>query len=112
MCHDLFIQPRNSLCDLAGYAADKNVYRSFINWINRQPWRKVLPRPRETLASALSLGFCVQNRVTTMHDERVEVLLVDKKLPKNEQIIRGKWHVLLPHETLGPHSESWPSLIA
>ena len=30
---------------------------------------------------------------------RIEVLLCDKKLPKQEQVYLGKWHILYPHET-------------
>ena len=46
-CYGSIAHPRSSLCDLAGYSSEKNVYRTFITWINRQSWRKVLPRPRE-----------------------------------------------------------------
>ena len=35
-------QLRPSLRDLAGYADDRNSYRNFIGWVNRQPMEKDL----------------------------------------------------------------------
>ena len=46
---------RPSLTDLAGYADDRNTYRNFVRWVNKQPWRKALPQPDEPLA--LVFGF-------------------------------------------------------
>ena len=41
--------PRSNLVDLASYNMDRNVFRNFNRWIERQEWRKSLPQPQPCL---------------------------------------------------------------
>ena len=89
----------------ASCSGDTNVYRNFVRWVEKQPWRKILPRPKEPPVST---------RVCTSYDRtsksraisliqfgklRVQVVLVDKKKNKKAQPYLGTWHLLYPHET-------------
>ena len=48
---------RANLVDLASYQIDKNCYRNFIRWIERQKWRAALPQPRPRF-SCSQMDFC------------------------------------------------------
>ena len=56
-------QLRNNLVDLASYSDDKNTYRNFVRWVERQPWRKGLPAADEHLICNYHVKFAMLTSV-------------------------------------------------
>ena len=86
----------------ASCSGDQNVYRNFVRWVEKQPWRKILPRPKAPPGSTtlyVVLGSRPESPGSLSAKLRVEVVLVDKKKNKKKQPYLGTWHVLYPHET-------------
>ena len=102
---------RKNLRDLASIdeGESKNCGRRFWLWLARQPWRRMLPAPREFFESNYGkqdnrvrpmLLFCVffvnHIMIANFNCLRVQVVLVEQSW--KEPYYLGTWHLFLPSD--------------
>ena len=82
----------------------RNGPRNFWQWVTKQPWRKMLPRPFECPGWLSQNDDCHNSSWyhSPSHYLRVNTVLEDPSL--TEKYYMGSWHIYLPSEVFFGHT--------